>query len=117
MLALDPGCAASDLDDPAPCRCEIAVCSAQSCGVRVQLDAACADQIDVAEVLIDDHLEEELLGPGGELLACTRIEPGHAARVWVRGGAWAWGPVVVHCAPPGGELDTLTFHCDEASPR
>ncbi len=111
------GCAAADLDEPAACRCEIETCSPQSCGFRVQLDAACAEHVDVAEVLIDHHLEAETLSPGGELLACTRIEPGQAARVWVRGGTWAWGPVVVHCEPPGGDLDTLTFHCDEgASP-
>jgi hypothetical protein len=84
-----------------------------ACGVRVVLDDSCGNDMSFAEVLVGDHLEEETLPPGADMLTCAKIEPNDAAVVFVRGGSWIWGPVDVDCDPPGGALVTLTFHCLE----
>lgn len=111
-LALLSACDGAALDAPAPCPCEVHTCSAAACGFRVELGASCAGEVELAEVLVGAHLEASTVAPGGDMLACSRIEPGEEATIWVRGGAWAWGPVTVACQPPGGQLHTLTFDCE-----
>ncbi|TNF31096.1 MAG: hypothetical protein EP329_12860 [Deltaproteobacteria bacterium] len=97
-----------------PCRCEVEACTSASCGYDLRLDAACAGQIDHAEVLIDGHLEESALTPGQDMFPCTRTEPGVASQIIVRGGDWVWGPLVERCMNPG-ETRLLVLQCVEAA--
>lgn len=96
-----------------PCRCDVEQCTSASCGYDLRLEAACAGQIDHAEVLIDGHLEVGKLEPGKDLFPCTRTEPGVSSQIIVRGGDWVWGPLNERCLEPG-ETKLLVLQCVEA---
>lgn len=114
MLLGLSGCDAGSMQGEIPqCRCDIEQCSSASCGYDLRLDDACKGQLDFAEVLIDGHLEAEVLEPGGSLVPCTRAEPGVAAQLIIRGGDWVWGPLNERCTEPG-ENRLLVLQCVEA---
>ncbi len=114
LLASAAACETAVPHAPAPCPCDAAGCSDQACDIRVRVHEGCVADFSLAEVLVGDHLEAELVEPGAEIIACARVEPGDLAEVWVSGGDWRWGPEVVACDPPGGSIHTLTFQCVEA---
>lgn len=99
----------------APCRCEVEQCTSASCGYEVRLESGCASQMKAAEILIDGHLEEKALLPGGTVFPCSRTEPGVTSQISVRGGDWIWGPLSEQCMTPG-ETRLLVLQCVEAAP-
>lgn len=99
--------------DLVPCRCDVERCSSASCGYDLRLESACAGQIDQAEILIDGHLEVNILTPGKDVFPCTRTEPGVVSQIIVRGGDWVWGPLNERCLTPG-ETQLLVLQCVEA---
>jgi len=117
MLALGLAASASGcVDDPIAvtypeCVCADGGCGPETCGFRLSLHPNCNDDVDFAEVLVDDHVEETLLVQGETLVPCTRYAPGTKATVWIRGGSWIWGPLERGCEP--GQEHTLILQCSE----
>lgn len=116
LLLLVPGAGCGgDAYDPQlePCRCELEVCSAVWCGYELRLHPSCNESVELAEILIDDHLETEILVPGETVFPCTRTPPGETSRITVRGGGWIWGPLERDCGVAGNKVHTLIFECTE----
>lgn len=110
-----PGCAGDGFQGAIPaCRCDVELCTSASCGYELRLDPGCNGQIDEAEILIDGHLEADILGPGISVVPCTRTEPGVESQIIVRGGDWVWGPLAERCTDPG-ETRLLVLQCIEAA--
>ena len=117
LLSGGAGCEGDAFDNESrivACRCETEVCGPRECSFKLTLHPNCADEVSVAEILIDDHLEVATLRAGQTLVACSRTEPGASSEVTVRGGAWIWGPLKRSCPTAGGEEHTLIFECSEA---
>ncbi|MCB9733418.1 MAG: hypothetical protein H6745_12500 [Deltaproteobacteria bacterium] len=109
------GCAGDAFQGDIPaCRCDVELCTSASCGYELRLDPGCNGQIAKAEVLIDGHLESDILSPGISVIPCTRTEPGVESQIIVRGGDWVWGPLVERCTDPG-ETRLLVLQCIEAT--
>ena len=52
------------------------------------------------------------------LTTVHKTDPGTTAILWVRGGAWIWGPLKKDCPLTGfepGEAHSLVFECEEAN--
>ena len=109
------GCLGCETDsfhaDTKPCVCEEAVCPANTCSFELELHPGCAGEVDLAEVVIDGHLEAVTLTPGVRAVACTRTAPGGESVVLVRGGDWLWGPLKQKCPAQGFKVHTLIFEC------
>ena len=106
------------MEDPAvleyqACRCLTEGCSPQACTFTLRLADTCEGSVEFAEVLVDEHLEEELLTFGDEFTPCTRTEPGDTTRLIVRGGGWIW--IQDRTCQQSAEDIQLTLECVEAS--
>ncbi len=97
-----------------PCRCETTDCSPQSCPIEVRLDELCAADMELAEILVDDHLEVGRARPGVPLRTCSRVPFGETQQVTIRGGPWVWGPLTERCDEPGA-VRSLVLQCLEAN--
>ena len=91
------------------CVCTTETCGPETCGFELSLHPNCDGELSFAEVLVDDHVEEELLEQGQSMIPCTRFAPGTVATVWVRGGSWIWGPLERGCEP--GQNHALVLQC------
>lgn len=92
-------------------------CSTYACRYQLSLHPECDGKVSFAEVLIDGVLEEEAILVDTPLIPCMRTEPGKSAVIWVRGGAWIWGPLNKECPLTGHQPDeahSLVFECEEA---
>ncbi len=108
------------LADTAPCVCsdEGSGCGDDWCTYELALEPSCIGQVEFAEVLIDGHLEGELLtfeaGDGGLvptlMTPCTRTEPGAKTRIDVFAGKWAWSRTGNTCEVPG-QTKSILFGC------
>lgn len=94
-----------------PCRCEAGGCTAAACPIQIRLDQSCNDQFDLAEVMVDGHVEAQAVTPAAALTTCSKIEPGETAAIVVRGGDWVW-PLTEHCTTPG-QTRALVLQCLE----
>ncbi len=116
ILGLVAAAGAGCVDDPATityaeCVCDDDACGPSYCSFELSLHPNCDGDVEFAEVLVDAHVEEELLVAGETFTPCTRIEPGSKATVWVRGGSWIWGPLERDCHP--GQEHSLVLQCSE----
>lgn len=108
------GCDSGSFQGTLPeCRCEVEGCSANSCPIEISFDDTCVGEVTLAEVMVDGHVEREGVTVDSRLTTCSRIEPGTAATIYVRGGPWIWGPLVEQCSTPR-EARTLILQCIEA---
>jgi hypothetical protein len=113
-LGVVAGCAAEPFEgETAACRCEAEPgCSQIDCPIEVVLGESCVGQVDFAEVVIDGHIEREVVRPGEVMTACSRIPLAGVARVAARGGEWLWGPLEEGCLV-AGQARRLVFDCSE----
>lgn len=98
------------------CRCLAGDCAPSDCSFHLNLDKNCADDIEFAEVLINDHLEVETIQPGEVFVACSRVPVGTSAKLWIRGGSWIWDQTRACTAPDSGQqgrVIAMTLQCSE----
>jgi hypothetical protein len=108
------------LDEPLTCVCgdDGSGCGDDWCSYELALEPNCLGEVVHAEVMIDGHLETELLrfeSVDGEmtpvlLVPCTRTEPGAKSRIDVFAGKWAWSRAGNSCETPGATTPIL-FGC------
>lgn len=108
------------LSEPLACVCgdDGAGCGDDWCSYELALEPNCAGEVVQAEVMIDGHLEAELLvfetvdGEASPVLMvpCTRTEPGTESRIDVFAGKWAWSRSGNGCDIPG-QTTPILFGC------
>lgn len=111
------------IDEPQPCVCgdDGSGCGDDWCSYSLLLLPNCLGKVTHAEVMIDGHLETELLGFGpdesGEIVPqymypCTQTAPGAQTRIDVFGGKWQWSSVGNSCEDAHeSNVVPLEFNC------
>ena len=93
-------------------------CGDDWCSYDLALELNCLGEVERAEVLIDGHLEaqmlefetvEETLVPV-IVFPCTRTAPGDETRIDVFAGKWAWSRTGNTCEVPG-QVKEIRFGC------
>ena len=93
-------------------------CGDDWCSYELALEPSCLGEVQSAEVLIDGHLEAEMLefeSVDGSLVPklvvpCTRTAPGDETRIDVFAGKWAWSRTGNSCEVPG-QVKSILFGC------
>ena len=108
------------ISEPEPCVCgeDGSQCGDDWCSYELSLEPSCVGQVTQAEVMVDGHLEPEMLGfdtVDGEQVSklvypCTRTEPGEETRIDVFAGNWAWSRTGNTCEVPG-QVKVIYFGC------
>lgn len=116
------GCDATvlPLSEAPPCVCgdDGLGCGDDWCSYELALEPNCQGELARAEIMVDGHLETQLLefeSVDGALVPnlvvpCTRTEPGTETRIDVFAGKWAWSRAGNSCEVPG-KITPILFGC------
>ena len=85
---------------PEPFVCTAERCPEGSCKLRLTFTEACAQEFQVAEVLLNDALEPEPARPGETFVSTGDTPVGETGVFWVRSKRWQWGPIEFRCTDP-----------------
>jgi len=94
-------------------------CPPDRCGLLVVMRDDCTDEVETAEVAVDECLEDGELVPGKQMMLCASILKGQKSKVTIRGehgadeASWIW-PTTVECTTArAGHIVVLTLSCSE----
>jgi hypothetical protein len=93
--------------------CADNVCPDDRCGLLIILSVDCKDEVEFAEVAVDNCVEEETLEPESSLIPCATIKKNESRVVTVRADNWVWRKTVT-CGPAdAGGIIPVALYCIE----
>jgi hypothetical protein len=116
VLALSLNACGSEEQDGPLCLDDCELCTDQGCpddrcGLLFILSKDCQGKVEVAEVTVDQCLEDQVLTPGTSILACKTLKDGESGTVTARSEDWVWVEDVTCTNQHKGTLIPVAFYC------